>query len=200
MLKLNKYAVLAMSILAFAPRVAAEETPPPAAVPAPGPATEGAPAASWDQAGNIRGAAEHLGKLQRSRGAKGAYDFIAACYKTQGLAESYSAPFEACIAQDYMQTQVLAQIYSRMTAEQLKNLNAPSAPQLADAMGRRVVAAFTQYKIPVSYAGDFKKLVDQHGFPVFLALVFPNAKVPVSPVPDKKPGLPLQDGKPSDKP
>ena len=184
----------------------AEETP--AAPPAP-PATDSTPAAppnfeapkpTWDQAENIRAAAEHLGKLQRTRGAKGTYDFIAACYKTQGLAENYSAPFEACIAQDYMQTQVLAQIYSRMTLEQLKNLGAPSAPALADAMGRRIVAAFSQYKIPVSYADDFKKLVDQHGFPIFLALVFPNSKVPTTPVPDDKAGVPHQDNKSTNKP
>ena len=155
---------------------------------------------TWDQAANIREAAQRLGNLQRSRGAKGTYDFIAACYKTQGLAENYSAPFEACIAQDYMQTQVLAQIYSRMTPEQLKNLGAPSAPALADAMGHRIVAAFSQYKIPVSYAGDFKKLVDQHGFPIFLALVFPNSKVPTTPVPDDKAGVPHQDNKSTDKP
>ncbi len=155
---------------------------------------------AWDQAENIRAAAEQLGKLQRTRGAKGAYDYIAACYKTQGLAENYAAPFEACIAQDYMQTQVLAMIYSRLSPEQLTKMRAPTPAELADSMGRRVVSAFSQYKISVAYANEFKKLVDKNGFPVFLALVFPNAKVPTSPMSPGKDGPPLQDNKPSAKP
>ena len=195
-MKVLTFVIVAMSILVLpAARAAAEDTPPPAAA-VPAPPAEGAPKATWDQAANIKGAAEHLGKLQRSRGAKGAYDFIAACYKTQGLAESYSAPFEACIAQDYMQTQVLAMIYSRLSPDKLKQMKAPTPAELADAMGRRVVSAFSQYKISVAYANEFKKLVDKNGFPVFLAMVFPNAKVPVSPLPDQN-GAPLQDNKPS---
>ena len=198
-----KFVILAFSVLvalaaAATASVAEEAAPPAAAVPAP--PTEGAPIATWDQAINIRKAAEHLGRLQRTRGAKGAYDFISACYKTQGLAETYSAPFEACIAQDFMQTQVLALIYSRMSTDQLKKLGSPSATELAEGMGRRVVAAFSQYKIPASYAGPFKKLVDQHGFPVFLAMVFPNARPPTTTAPDAKSGIPLQDNKPTDKP
>lgn len=168
--------------------------------PAVSPAPAEPPKPSWDQAANIRAAAEHLGQLQRTRGAKGAYDYIAACYKTQGLASDYAAPFEACIAQDYMQTQVLALIYSRLKPDQLKTMQAPTPLELADAMGRRVTAAFSQYKIQVSYANDFKKLVDKHGFPVFLNLVFPNAKVPTSPSAQDKDGVPQQDNKPSDKP
>lgn len=192
MIKIEGAVLAVCLLLAAAVAAHAQEPAPPPSAELP---TANAPIATWDQAANIRAAAEHLGKLQRVRGAKGAYDFISACYKTQSLAENYSAPFEACIAQDYMQTQVLAQIYSRMSPEQLKNLRAPSAPELAEAMGKRVVAAFSQYKIPVAYAGDFKKLVDQHGFPVFLALVFPDAKVPTSPLPQGKDGPPLQDKK-----
>ena len=191
---------------ATAPPVA--EASPPVAEASP-PAVEASPAAppnfeapkpTWDQAENIRAAAEHLGKLQRTRGAKGAYDYIGECYKTHGLAETYAAAFEACIAQDVMQTQVLALIYSRMSPDQLKKLGSPSAQQLAESMGRRLVSAFTQYKIPVSYVKDFKGLVDKHGFPVFLAIVFPNAKIPTSPVPGDNDGVPQQDNKPTDKP
>ena len=98
------------------------------------------------------------------------------------------------------QSKVLAQIYARLSPEQLKSMGAPSVDDLSNSMARRVVAAFAQYKIPATYAADFKKLVEQHGFPVFLALVFPNAKVPTGPVPDEKGGIPLQDGKPSSTP
>jgi hypothetical protein len=176
-------------------------TPPPAASPEAGaPATLDIPKPTWDQAANIRAAAENLGKIQRTRGAKGAYDFIGDCYKTHGLAENYGAAFESCIAQDYMQTQVLAMIYARLSPEQIKTTGVPSAAQLADAMGKRFVSAFSQYKIPVAYVKDFKALVDQHGFPVFLALVFPSSKVPTSPLPNSGDGVPKQDGKPDDKP
>jgi hypothetical protein len=46
---------------------------------------------------------------------------------------------------------------------------------LADAMGRRITGAFLQYKMPLSYAEDLKVLVDTHGLPIFLAIVFPDA-------------------------
>lgn len=164
------------------------------------PASDATPAPAWDQAANIREAAQRLGALQRTRGAKGAYEFIGACYKTQGLAETYAAPFEACIAQDYMQTQVLALIYSRLSAQQLQTMHAPTPAELAQSMGQRVDAAFSQYKIPATYANDFKKMVDKHGFPVFLAMVFPNAKVPTSPSAGNRDGVPKQDNKPSSKP
>jgi hypothetical protein len=175
---------------------------------APGPSTQEPPASApaefpkptWDQAENIRAAAEHLGKLQRQRGAKGAFEFIGACYKTHGLAETYAAPFEACIAQDYMQSKILAMIYSRLPPEQLKSMGSPSPGDLKVSLSRRVAAAYLQYKIPISYAGDFEKLVEQHGFPVFLSMVFPNAKVPVNPVPGGAQDGPSQDSKPKDKP
>ncbi len=128
----------------------------------------------WDQAANIKDAAERLGKLHRQRGPRAAVQFIDACYRTNGLAESYTERFEACIAQDYMETQVLAQVYARLPDEQLKTMGAPTAQGLADGLGKRVVAAFTQYKISTEYAGNFKLLVDKHGFPVFIPLVFPK--------------------------
>jgi hypothetical protein len=128
----------------------------------------------WDQAANIKDAAERLGKLHRVKGPKAAIQFIDACYRTNGLAEAYTERFEACIAQDYMETQVLAQVYSRLPEEQLKQMGAPTAQGLADGLGKRVVAAFQQYKISAEYAGNFKQLVDTHGFPTFIPLVFPK--------------------------
>jgi hypothetical protein len=127
----------------------------------------------WDQVANIKDAAERLGNLHRTRGAKGAYDFIDACYRTHSLAEEYGQAFESCIAQDYLETKVLASVYSRLPPEFLARNRVPSPEALADAMGRRIVAAFAQYNKPVAYAEDFKKLVDQHGFPIFLAILFP---------------------------
>lgn len=133
------------------------------------------PAVTWDQPANIRDAAERIAKIQRGKGADAAIKFIDACYRTHSLAERYSAAFESCIAQDYLETNLLAKIYSRLPAETLKKLGAPSAEALGTAMGRRIAAAFAQYKVPAKAASDFKDLVDLHGVPVFLKIVFPNA-------------------------
>ena len=78
-----------------------------APAPAQPPAAEGAPpsvAITWDRAANIKEAAERIGLIQRTRGAEAAIKHIDACYRTHGLASAYSAAFEACIAQDYMET------------------------------------------------------------------------------------------------
>ncbi len=63
------------------------------------------------------------------QGATKAFVFIDACYKTHSLSSEYTKAFEACIAQDYLETQILALIYSRMPPEALKRMGAPS-PQL----------------------------------------------------------------------
>lgn len=131
--------------------------------------------AAWDQVASIRGAAERLGRLHRARGAKAAYELIENCYKTHSLASSYGEGFESCIAQDYLETRTLIQVYSRMPPETLEKLGVPSPQMLADSMGQRVAAAFGQYSKSQAYADNVKKLVDQHGLPVFLAIVFPEA-------------------------
>ncbi|MGE5266648.1 MAG: hypothetical protein ACM3L9_04695, partial [Deltaproteobacteria bacterium] len=112
---------------------------------------------------------------QRNRGAEAAIKHIDACYRTHGLASAYSAAFEACIAQDYMETKLLTRVYGRLPPERLQKMGAPTADQLAQAMGRRVVAAFSQYKVSAEDAEAFRAEVDKVGMPVFLKTVFPNA-------------------------
>jgi hypothetical protein len=68
----------------------------------------------WDQVANIKDAATRLAQMQRRQGAKRAFAFIDACYRTHSLSSKYTKAFEACIAQDYLETQVLAMIYSRL--------------------------------------------------------------------------------------
>ena len=136
---------------------------------------ETAEAATWDQVANIRGAAERIGRLHRARGAKAAYELIDNCYRTHSLASTYGEGFEACIAQDYLETRTLIQVYSRMPPETLQKLGVPSPQMLADSMSQRVSMAFGQYKKSQAYADNVKKLVDEHGLPVFLAIVFPEA-------------------------
>ncbi|MDQ8697468.1 hypothetical protein [Hyphomicrobium sp. LHD-15] len=132
-------------------------------------------AATWDQAASIRGAAERLGRVHRTGGAKAAYELIDNCYRTHSIASNYTEGFESCIAQDYLETRTLIQVYSRMPTETLHKLGVPSPRELADSMGRRVSAAFHQYKKSQAYADQVRALVDQHGLPVFLSIVFPEA-------------------------
>lgn len=140
-------------------------------------------AAAWDQVASIRGAAERLGRLHRARGAKAAYELIDNCYKTHSLASAYGEGFEACIAQDYLETRTLIQVYSRMPPEALHKLGVPSPQELADSMGQRISAAFQRYQKSQAYADEVKRLVDTHGAPVFFAIVFPEA---VKAIEDKK--------------
>lgn len=133
----------------------------------------------WDQVANIKEAANHLAELQRTRGATKAFEFIDACYKTHSLSSKYTRAFEACIAQDYMETQVLALVYSRIPVDTLNKLRAPTPELLAKSMSLRVAQAFANYKVPAARVQAFKKLVDEHGFPVFFTALFPGVKVPV---------------------
>lgn len=133
------------------------------------------PPPTWDQPSNIRDAAERIAKLQKFQGAEAAMRFIDACYRTHGLATNFSAAFEACIVQDYLETKFLTRVYSGVPAEALAKLRAPSPELLGQAMGQRIVSAFNQYKIPVARAEDLKGQIDVHGAPVFLKIVFPES-------------------------
>lgn len=131
--------------------------------------------ADWDQVANIKEAAVRLGNVQKRQGATKAFEFIVACYKTHGMSTKFSRFFEACIAQDYIHTQTLATIYSRMPPASLKKMGAPSPQVLSRAMGQRVAGAFSKYSIPPEDATAFRKLVEKHGFEPFAKIVFPKA-------------------------
>jgi hypothetical protein len=133
----------------------------------------------WDQVENIKDAATRLAQMQRTQGATRAFAFIDACYKTHSLSSNYTRAFEACIAQDYLETQILALIYSRLPTETLKKMGAPTPQVLAETMGNRIAAAFASYDVPVKRVEAFKKLVDEHGFPVFFKALFPGVDMPV---------------------
>ena len=151
----------------------------------------------WDQVENIKEAATRLAQMQRTQGATKAFVFIDACYRTHSLSSAYTKAFEACIAQDYLETQILALIYSRMSPEQLKKTGAPTPQMLAESMGRRVGAAFAKYKVTPDQIATFKRNVDEHGFPLFFQSLFPDAKMPVpktlmpsGPAPESAPSAP----------
>lgn len=132
----------------------------------------------WDQSANIKDAAQRIAEIQRTQGATKAFNYIEDCYKTHSLSSEYTKAFEGCIAQDYLETQILALVYSRLPPETLKKMGAPEPRQLAQSMGQRITAAFATYKIPVARVEKFKKIVDDDGFPVFFKVLFPGVEVP----------------------
>jgi hypothetical protein len=147
---------------------------------------------AWDHAANIKDAAKRLAELHRREGSQGVLKFLDACYRTQTLASDYSAGLESCMAQDYMHSQVLAQIYARIPQADRVRMGTPAPEDIARGMGQRFVATFKQYKMSVKDAEDFKKRVDANGMPIFLKSVFPP----------KKPGEPesaAEPGKASDR-
>src|SRR5262249_3981341 len=94
----------------------------------------------WNQVDNIKDAALRLAQMQKTEGATKAFIFIDNCYRTHSLASEYTKAFEACIAQDYLETQILSLIYSRLPPEKLKQMGAPTPQMLAESMAHRVSA------------------------------------------------------------
>jgi hypothetical protein len=150
----------------------------------------------WDHAANIKDAAGRLAVLHKREGTAGVLKFLDACYRTHLLASDYTKGLEACMAQDYMHTQVLAMIYSKLPEDERKKLGAPSPELMAKGMNQRFVTSFMQYKVTVADGEDFKKLVDKHGFPVFIKAIFPKEKS-AEPGSDKPSGDKPAGGKPS---
>jgi hypothetical protein len=139
----------------------------------------------WDQVANIKDAATRLAQIQRTQGASKAYQFIDACYRTHKLSSTYTKAFEACIAQDYLETQILTLIYGRLSPETLQRMGAPTTQVLTSSMLQRVGASFAQYNVSKERIAEFKRNIDEHGFPLFFKTLFPDAKMPV---PNLEPG------------
>jgi hypothetical protein len=131
---------------------------------------------SWDHVANIKDAAKRLAVLHEREGSVGVLKFLDACYRTQMLASEYSQGLESCMAQDYMHTRVLAKIYAAIPEDERAKMGVPSPEAIADGMGKRFVAAFSQYKISTKQAEAFKKMVDKNGLPLFVKSVFPKEK------------------------
>jgi hypothetical protein len=161
----------------------------------------GAAEPDWDQAANIKDAATRLAQIQ---GATKAFQFIDACYRTHRLSSTYTKAFEACIAQDYLETQVLTLIYGRLSPDTLKRMGAPTPQVLTSTMLQRVGASFAQYSVSKERIAEFKKNIDEHGFPLFFKTLFPDAKMPVPNLEpgagDKPPAGPAPAAKPVDPP
>lgn len=130
---------------------------------------------AWDQEANLKDAATRLAALQRRSGASGVLKFLDACYRTHLLASNFTQGLEACMAQDYMHSEVLAAIYAKLPAEARARPDVLKPEAIARAMNDRFVTIFAQYKISAKDSDAFKRAVEKHGFPIFLQAVFPKA-------------------------
>ena len=74
----------------------------------------------WDHTANIKDAAGRLAALHKREGSPGVLKFLDACYRTHLLASDFTKGLEACMAQDYMHTRVLATIYAKLPVDQRK--------------------------------------------------------------------------------
>ena len=142
---------------------------------------------SWDRIANVESAARQIGEVQAQAGVEKAFNFISACYKTHGLASAYSKAFEGCIAQDYLVSKTLVQTYERVPKDVLEKNGAPSPEKIDQSFKNRAASAFAQYKRTPEDALALRGVVEQHGVPVFLKIVFPQngSQVP-SPQIEKK--------------
>lgn len=129
----------------------------------------------WDHRTNITDAAKRLVVLHRREGSNGVLKFLDACYKTHLLSSQFTAGLESCMAQDLMHAQILAVIYSRLPPERVKQMGAPTPDIIARSMNARITSSFMQYKVTVKEGEEFKRLVNQHGMPIFMAGIFPKS-------------------------
>lgn len=129
----------------------------------------------WDHKANITDAAKRLVVLHRREGSTGVLKFLEACYKTHLLSSAFTAGLESCMAQDLMHAQILAVVYSRLPPERIKQMGAPTPEIIAKSMNARITSSFMQYKVTVKEGEEFKRIVNEHGMPIFMAGIFPKS-------------------------
>ena len=152
--------------------------------------TSTAPAAAstpdLDRVANVETAARQIGEIQARGGVEQAFKFISACYKTHSLASKYSKAFEGCIVQDFIVSRALVEIYARVPPETLQKMGSPSPQQLDQSFRQRAASAFAQYNVATKDAVALADIVEKHGLPVFLKIVFPQSDAKSSPQPEPK--------------
>jgi hypothetical protein len=145
-----------------------------------------ASAPDWDRVDNIKAAAKQIGEIQANSGVEQAFKFISACYKTHSLAAKYSKAFEGCIAQDFIVSRALIEIYMRVPQETLQKMGAPSPEQIHNSFQARASSAFAQYDVASKDVLALRDIAEKHGIPVFLKIVFPKSDDKSSPQPEPK--------------
>ena len=136
----------------------------------------------WDQVENIKEAAKRLAQMQRTQGATKAFEFIEACYRTHSLSTNYTKAFEACIAQDYLETQILALIYSRMSPDALKRMGAPTPEMLARVDGPARRCGLRQVQdVQATRSRRSRRTSTSTASPLFFQVVVPRSQARLFP-------------------
>lgn len=130
---------------------------------------------SWDRVKNITESAQRLAQREKSQGAAETYRFIANCYATELLAESFNQGLESCIVEDYIHSRVTADVYSRIDEATRKRAGAPSGEALLGAMTQRLASAFAHYNVSETEARRLVDLIVKHGVPAFTKARFDKA-------------------------
>lgn len=139
----------------------------------------GAPALAqktWDQPSNIKAAATRLATLQKSRGALGTFEHIAACYATHKLASAFEPALEGCMVLDYLHSSTLAAVYSRLSPKQRRETKVPDPALILASMQKRIEATFADYKLPADRVPMFLTAIETHGLPVYAKLRFEKSE------------------------
>lgn len=129
---------------------------------------------NWDRPATIKLAAERLVVIHRKEGSVGVLKFLDACYKTHILSIAYNAGVEACLAQDYMHSKILAMIYARLPSGRSKPADLPSPEQITKGLGERYATVFNQYGMGQKEALALQALVEKHGIDIFTNGVLPK--------------------------
>jgi hypothetical protein len=129
---------------------------------------------AWDQAANVKGAAERLAVMQTRQGADAVVKFLDACYRTHTLASQFSQALEACMAQDVMFSKVLAEVYTRIPAAELTKRGLPEPARIGRAMSGRVASVAAQYKLGKPDLDALGAAIEAHGMPIYFKAVFPG--------------------------
>ncbi len=145
-----------------------------------------APSPDWNRVDNIKAAAAQIGEIQARGGVEQAFKFISACYKTHSLATKYSKAFEGCIAQDFIVSRALIEVYVRVPPETLQKMGAPTPEQLHHSFQGRAATAFAQYDVASKDVLALRDIAEKQGLPVFLKIVFPKSDEKSSPQPEPK--------------
>jgi hypothetical protein len=135
-------------------------------------------AKTWDRTANIKSSAVSLAQMQQTKGAMGAFQFIANCYKTHELNSKYGQALEGCLVQDYIHSRITAAVYSKLPPGEIARMGLPVPDEMVAGMLKRLGQAMGKYNITEADARKFVAQVEAVGMPTFAQARFPKAAVP----------------------
>ena len=132
----------------------------------------------WNRISTIKEAATRIAILQRDSGPKAVFRSIDDCYKRVAQAAKHGEALEACIAQDYLVSHVLAERYLKLSPAVLEELAGATPEDLMVAMGLRIASATKDFPISFPFVEKLKGQIDSYGHPVYVGIAFPDPATP----------------------